>query len=350
MRETAFIITIDTEGDDLWAAPHTITTRNARYLPRFQALCERYGLKPVYLTNYEMAVSDAFVEFGRDVLARGAAEIGMHLHAWNSPPIWPLTSDDFHHQPYLIEYPDHVMEEKIEVLTRLLEERFDEPMVSHRSGRWAFDGRYAALLIAAGYRVDCSVTPGVDWRSNPGAPGGRGGSDYTGFPAQPYVVDTADISRPAGGGLLEVPMTVHTSELFRKADWAYRTPLLSKVANRASPRLRWLCPAPLLESANLDAMLQVYRAELAEEPAHLEFMMHSSELMPGGSPGFRTASDIERLYEYLEVLFEEASRSCTGVTLKEFASRFERPSVASRAAASSLSPPGSAATILPRGG
>jgi len=109
-------------------------------------------------------------------------------------------------------------------------------------------------------------------------------------------------------------MTVHTSELFRKADWAYRTPLLSKVANRASPRLRWLCPAPLLESANLDAMLQVYRAELAEEPAHLEFMMHSSELMPGGSPGFRTASDIERLYEYLEVLFEEASRSCTGVT------------------------------------
>jgi len=51
-----------------------------------------------------MAMSAAFVEFGRDVLARGTGEIGMHLHAWNSPPIVPLTGDDFHYQPYLIEY------------------------------------------------------------------------------------------------------------------------------------------------------------------------------------------------------------------------------------------------------
>jgi len=122
----------------------------------------------------------------------------------------------------------------------------------------------------------------VDWRSNPGAPGGRGGSDYTGFPAQPYVVDTADISRPAGGGLLEVPMTVHTSELFRKADWAYRTPLLSKVVKRTSPRLRCCARLRCWNPPTSTRWLQVYRAELAEEPAHLEFMMHSSELMPGG--------------------------------------------------------------------
>ena len=36
--ETPFIITIDAEGDDLWASPRDITTRNAEYLPRFQAL------------------------------------------------------------------------------------------------------------------------------------------------------------------------------------------------------------------------------------------------------------------------------------------------------------------------
>ncbi|MGH8641475.1 MAG: deacetylase, partial [Burkholderiales bacterium] len=82
MSETPFIITIDTEGDDLWARPREITTRNAEYLPRFQSLCERFGFKPVYLTNYEMAMSDVFVAFGRDVAARGAGEIGMHLHAW----------------------------------------------------------------------------------------------------------------------------------------------------------------------------------------------------------------------------------------------------------------------------
>ena len=32
MSETPFIIAIDTEGDDLWAKPRQITTRNARWL------------------------------------------------------------------------------------------------------------------------------------------------------------------------------------------------------------------------------------------------------------------------------------------------------------------------------
>ena len=85
--QTAFLISIDTEGDDLWSVPAEVTTENARYLPRFQSLCERHGLKPTWLTNYEMAESPVFGEFGRDVLRRGAGEIGMHLHAWDSPPL-----------------------------------------------------------------------------------------------------------------------------------------------------------------------------------------------------------------------------------------------------------------------
>ena len=56
----AFLITIDTEGDNLWSRPRTMTTRNAEYLPRFQELCETYGLKPTYLTNWEMTNSPAF--------------------------------------------------------------------------------------------------------------------------------------------------------------------------------------------------------------------------------------------------------------------------------------------------
>src|SRR5215471_6532033 len=211
MSETAFIITIDTEGDDLWSRPRHITTRNAEYLPRFQSLCDRFGFKPVYLTNYEMVMSDVFVEFGRDVIARDVGEIGMHLHAWNSPPLQSLTSDDFLFQPYLIEYPEPVMKEKIKTLTDLLEDRFDREMTSHRAGRWGFDGRYAAILAGEGYLVDCSVTPGVDWGANPGDPGGNGGTDYTTFPDHAYLLATPDISAPGAGPLLEVPMTIRES-------------------------------------------------------------------------------------------------------------------------------------------
>jgi len=310
MDETPFIITVDTEGDDLWSRPREITTHNAAYLPRFQALCERFRFKPVYLTNYEMAMSDAFVEFARDVLARGAGEIGMHLHAWNSPPLHPLTSDDFRFHPYLIEYPEQVMREKIKTLTCLLEDLFDQEMISHRAGRWAFDGRYAAMLLDEGYRVDCSVTPGVDWSGNLGDPGGNGGSDYRAFPDRPYFLSPSDISVPATGALLEVPMTTRSSSLYRRVPWAYRIPLLRR-------GLSWLYPA----ESDLDAMLQVARAARAEGAAHVEFMLHSSELMPGGSPTFRNASDIDRLYARLEILFEDLSTWCRGMTLKEFYAR-----------------------------
>lgn len=314
MPDTPFIITIDTEGDDLWSRPHEITTRNAHYLPRFQALCERYRFKPVYLTNYEMALCDEFVEFGRDVLRRDAGEIGMHLHAWNSPPLVPLTSDDFHYQPYLTEYPDPVMKDKIGTITRVLEDRFDRTILSHRAGRVGFDCRYAALLLDAGYRVDCSVTPGVDWRSTPGAPGGHGGPDYRRFPRQPYFLDPRDISRPAARGLLEVPVTVHPSRLYRTAPWTYGIPLLRRVVNRLSPRLSWVSPG----ENGIAAMLRAAQGARADRTSHIEFMLHSSELMPGGSPRFRTASDIGRLYEYLEILFEKLSAWCKGMTLIEF--------------------------------
>jgi hypothetical protein len=329
VSKTPFIITIDTEGDDLWTTSRgsrEITTHNAAYLPRFQSLCERFRFKPVYLTNYEMVMSEVFVEFARDVLARGACEIGMHLHAWNSPPLEPLTDDDFFYHPYLIEYPEPVMKEKIKTLTRLLEERFDQEMVSHRAGRWAFDDRYAAMLLDEGYRVDCSVTPGINWCGNLGDPRGNGGSDYTAFPDRPYFLSPPNISVPGNGALLEVPMTTRLSGLYRRARWAYRTPLLRSVVNRLSPRLAWMYPA----QSKLDAMLQVARRARTDGAAHVEFMLHSSELMPGGSPSFRNASDIERLYERLEILFEDLSTWCRGVTLKEFHAQFGKsPAAAS---------------------
>ena len=43
--------------------------------------------------------------------------------------------------------------------------------------------------------------------------------------------------------------------------------------------------------------------------------------MPGGSPTFRTVAAIERLYADLEVLFEDLSAWCAGLTLREFHTR-----------------------------
>lgn len=54
-----FIITIDTEGDGQWNPEAPCSTANAKYIPRFQELSEKYGFYPTWLTNYEM-VNDPY--------------------------------------------------------------------------------------------------------------------------------------------------------------------------------------------------------------------------------------------------------------------------------------------------
>lgn len=314
-REPFFLITIDTEGDNQWGRQQTTTTRNAEFLTRFQALCEMYGLRPTYLTNYEMALSPVFQEFGRDVVRRGAGEIGMHLHPWNSPPGKPLTSNDNLHHPYLIEFPIEVMQEKIRFLTDLLQETFDTPMRSHRAGRWAIDERYARLLVKAGYCVDCSVTPGITWARFKGAPQGRGGRDYTDFPRTCYLVDPQDIKRPGHSTLLEVPATVVPDRrLLTRVSRRLARRLPIKLLRQAGRRVQWLRP----NGRNRRFLLEVLDDRVVVEAGYAEFMLHSSEFMPGGSPKFPTPASIEALYDDLEVLFARAAERFRGATLAEF--------------------------------
>lgn len=306
----AFLLTIDTEGDDLWSRPKEITTENLKFLPRFQSLCERYGFKPTYLTNWEAAVDRDYQAFARDVLARGAGEVGLHIHAWNSPPIMPLTDDDFHHQPYLTEYPAGVIAEKVRRLTGTLEETFERKMVSHRGGRWAFDDIYARILIANGYTVDCSVTPNVSWRPFPGAPGGDGGPDYTEAPDAPHFLPVG--ARPGEGQLLEAPVTILKRRRTPPERW------LRKALNRPVDRVLWMWPT----GRNLRNLFEVVDCVVAERRPYLELAMHSSELMPGASPSSQTPRDIERLYDHLEALFARVQVHFGGQTLGEFAAAY----------------------------
>ncbi|MFU2315372.1 polysaccharide deacetylase family protein [Rahnella sp. PCH160] len=312
MKKPAFIITIDTEGDNLWQNHERISTENTRFLPRFQSLCEKYAFKPVYLTNYEMAQDAAYVEFASDVIKRGQGEVGMHLHAWNSPPLVALTDDDWRHKPYLIEFPAEQIKAKVAFMTELLEDNFQTKMLSHRAGRWAFNEYYASLLVEQGYLVDCSVTPHVNWSSSPGNPKGTGGTDYSRFPKEAYFIDLNDIAKAGNSPLLEVPMSIQLkhSGLLNQIKSGYDK-LRGK--NR-SPSTLWLRPS----GGNVENMQKVAEHSLKQGSDYIEFMLHSSEFMPGGSPTFKNEHDIERLYEDLEKLFSWISERSQGMTLAEY--------------------------------
>ncbi|MCD1126404.1 polysaccharide deacetylase family protein [Jinshanibacter sp. LJY008] len=312
VQKPAFLISIDTEGDNLWINTKNISTHNANYLGRFQQLCEQYGFKPTYLTNYEMAVSPDYVAFAKEVIAGKQGEIGMHLHAWNSPPSFTLTNDDDRYKPYLIEYPAEVMREKVIAMTHLLEDAFSIKMVSHRAGRWAFNEQYAQLLHEFGYQVDCSVTPYVDWSGVKGNPNGEGGTNYSRFPDGAYFMDLNDISKPGTSGLLQVPMSTRLK--YGSLQNSFKQFYDGLRGKKRPPSTRWLRP----KGNNVEEMKHVAQQCLNEGKNYVEFMLHSSEFMPGGSPTFKDEASIEQLYRDLEELFEWLSERTQGMTMAEF--------------------------------
>ena len=162
----------------------------------------------------------------------------------------------------------------------------------------------------------------MTWRSCPGDPSRDGGPDYSAFPEHAYWLDPADISRPGPRGLLELPVTVRArARLWHALPGAAAAPATSPPAmhnfraklDRAWPSFVWLRPT----RRNRREMQWVVSEVLRNGEAYAEFMLHSSELMPGGSPNFRDERDIERLYDDLEALFSFVDARFAGRTLAE---------------------------------
>jgi len=305
-----FIITIDTEGDNLWdwKDGDMIYTENTRFLSRFQSLCDSFGFKPVWLTNYEMINDARFVDFIANVENSGRGELGMHLHAWNTPPSFQLQRKS-EGAPYLIEYPPEVMEAKISVLTELIQCRTGIKPTTHRSGRWATNQQYFDFLIKYGYNVDCSVTPHISWETSKGMTASSVGSNYQMSPEHPFWIHSDN-----GGMLLEVPMTVRQMRAFVLPVSHHLLDFLKAGYRSLILREYWLRPT----KDNLFAMKKLVINENKSDADYIMFMLHSSELMPGGSPSFRTVQDIDNLYKTLETLFDDISSNYKGITLREY--------------------------------
>ena len=295
-----FLITVDTEGDNLWKwhDGQPITTENTLFVPRFQELCEDFGFIPVYLTNHEMALDKRWVSFARRKAMENKCEIGMHLHAWNTPPEYPLERR-YKGNPYITEYPDDIIEQKVITLHNLLENQFEVPVISHRAGRWATNSSYFKILVKHGIKIDCSVTPGLDLSGINGC-SKNCGNDYRNTPYSVYEIVP---------GLFEVPMS--TASIHRIAKGTFR----HKVKTLLKGDALWLRPIMSME----DLKLLTSYIETKKAPGYLEFMIHSSELMPGCNPYFKDKDAVEMLFMRLKQYFELLSaKNYVGTKLGDF--------------------------------
>jgi hypothetical protein len=325
MTHAELVVTVDTEANNLWAQPTRYTCANVSRLPRFQALCERHGIRPTYLVSHEVMAEAAAVATLKRLARGNRCEIGTHLHPFSTPPEFSVTPDDRVNQPFAYEYPDDVLEAKLETLTVAVRQAFEVQPRSIRWGRWGVSGRMVALMERNGYRVDSTVTPGLDWTRISGRRRDRAPS-FAAAPATPYFLGYADAVTPGPSSVLEVPATVvfrgprsHLVYLFLAA-WR-----LGRLGRPLGIAPRWLRPFPSVSAGRLVATALL---ALRQRLPVLNVMLHSSELLPGGSPYAATEGDVGKLVGSLDRLFDVLrSRGVTSTTLGELYDRY-RPSPA----------------------
>ena len=196
------------------------------------------------------------------------------------------------------------MEAKIAAITEKMKEQFGYVPVSHRAGRWAMNDTYFELLYQYGYRIDCSYTPGISWRDSLGQTPGFAGPDYR--------KASRDIQKYKG--IVEVPVTVeYTHRMFLDKNKSWKSNVKTALFGMAGQNI-WLRPS----RDNMKDMLWMIEKNRNGNGDYLMFMLHSSELMPGGSPTFKDAEAVEVLYGKLQVLFDVIKDSYEGCTLEEY--------------------------------
>ncbi len=308
-----FIITVDTEADDQWKNRGEISLENIKFLHKFQSLCEKYDFFPTYLVSYEVANDENSVKVLKEWLKSERCEIGAHLHPWTTPPYTESEKKNRQENAFPSELDDEVLKNKLISLTNKIKKSFEIEPKSFRAGRWGFDKIASKYLFDLEYKVDCSVTPKVSWKNFKGKVKGQGGPDFKNSSVYPGYLES---------GLLEAPITIIYTGIFKKEGILTRkfstmpNSFIKKVLNKLFFQLRW---CRIFPETTLEDLKKVYKSAKKNKLPVLEFMIHSSELMPGGSPYAKNKEAVERIYEKLEGFFKYLKKeNIKGITLKQY--------------------------------
>lgn len=304
MQETlSVIISLDVEEEGLFSGKYERkrpTVSNVAQLLRLKNLSLELGLPLTLLCTHSVFNDKKACIVLEEMRDKAGAEIGAHLHHWNTPP---LAAEAAEGQPER----SHKMERELlsKKLSTLLEagRKFQgKPLASFRMGRWDLKAQLFPLLLEQGILVDSSICPLRAF---------AGGPDHFLAPSDPYWHKRAD-----GASILEAPIT--------------QIPVLPALAR--SWRTMWHKAPKILDSFHFLAamsanplwhsgaiMRQAVRTHVSRGGKVLNLFLHSSELMPGASPHIpnQLAADriVAKLTSFCHWLFEHYN--CKGITMQE---------------------------------
>lgn len=303
-RPPTLYVVVDTEAEFDWDAPFdreqtSVTAMDS--IERGQEVFDRYGLRPVYVTDFAVASQPGGVRPLLAIYNRGGCEIGAHLHPWITPPFEEALSA---RNSFAGNLSAGLEERKLVTLLDAFRHSFGFSPQFFKSGRYGIGPNTIRLLAKHGIDVDFSIIPGRDL-----AP--KGGPDFRPF--------TSGAMTAGDGRLLAVPMT--RGPIGRLARHSH--PLIQPLARQLETgRARQLSlPGAfshlgLLEMVTLtpegvpaDKQVALIRAMLVRRERSFVLHYHSPSLAPGFTPYARNTGEaqeiVDRLRTVCQVFFEE---------------------------------------------
>ncbi|WP_165067458.1 glycosyl transferase family 1 [Desulfovibrio sp. ZJ200] len=303
--ELLLAASLDVEEEGLFGGRYSRrrpSVTNTARLAQLEPLCAE-GLRPTLFCAHSVLTDPASCATLARLRDRFGAEIGAHLHHWNTPPLTlenPARSDaragaacavaappdpaknaDVADKAPAAGVPLPLMAAKLARLFKAGRDFQSAPLTSFRMGRWDLHRAHWPLLAQAGVLCDASVRP-LHCAARP-----MQGPDHFGAPFEPYWVPTG------GKNIFEVPLTV--TPLVRPLP-----PLLRAMPGKAGSAARaglktWGALALLPVYHPLWAMQAVTRLFVARGGRVLSLTWHSSEMMPGGAPHIPDEAAVTRL-------------------------------------------------------
>ena len=209
------VVTLDTEPDcDIrWKRSDPLTFSSITIgIPQIlRPIWNEYAINPVYFVSPEVIENDACIKILKKEADLGA-EIGAHLHPEYIEPEKKYTNyEGTETQEYACStYSNEIECKKIENLTKLIIKNLETRPVSYRAGKYGADLATIQTLEKLGYKIDSSVTPGIDWSA-------WGGPNHSKALHQPYHISKENYyvqsEKENSIGILEVPITIYDKRL-----------------------------------------------------------------------------------------------------------------------------------------
>ncbi|NWG91909.1 MAG: glycosyltransferase [Parvularculaceae bacterium] len=182
LRKAKLIFTVDTEEQFDWSgfSPDGHKVCDPKDVDRLQKVCEAFGVKPLYFITFPLLTDARSAGYFRMLAEEGRADLGMHLHQWNTPPIGGYAGEYYSWQANL---PPRVQAAKLRALAEAFESAFGYRPVAHRAGRYGVSAQAYRALADIGVTFDFSPSVSFDFSAG-------GGPDFSAMANDPFVAET----------------------------------------------------------------------------------------------------------------------------------------------------------------